>query len=186
MALKKNERDGAMDTPANDRPFTQPLTVIYADIDQRVHAITEARPDWLCHKGCAGCCRRLAEVPAITAAEWQVLQQGLAMLPPATQHQIAERLQALAQAPRGPITCPFLDDTDGTCLVYAQRPATCRMYGFYVSRTAHWWCDDIQTQYEAGISEGLILGNQDAIDRTLQRQYGEAKSVLDWWAQRAL
>ena len=27
---------------------------------QRVRAITAARPIWPCHKGCDGCCRRLA------------------------------------------------------------------------------------------------------------------------------
>jgi len=38
------------------------LQVIYMDIAYRVSAITAARPIWLCHKGCDGCCRRFAQL----------------------------------------------------------------------------------------------------------------------------
>jgi hypothetical protein len=56
------------------------------------------------------------------------------------------------------------------------------MYGLYVSRTDHWWCADIQALYEAGACEGMILGNQGAIERALYQQGGEVKSLVDWFA----
>jgi hypothetical protein len=52
------------------------------------------------------------------------------------------------------------------------------MYGFYVSRTDHWWCADIQTLDEAGACDGVILGNQGAIERALHQQYSEVKSLM--------
>jgi Fe-S-cluster containining protein len=87
----------------------------------------------------------------------------------------------LADWQDGPVACPFLDATHGTCLVYDHRPAACRMYGFYVSRTDHWWCADIQALYEAGIGDGVILGNYGAIERSLHQQCGEIKSLLEWF-----
>lgn len=53
---------------------------LHAEIDARVHAIRGDRPDWLCGKGCDSCCRRLAEVPQLSAAEWHLLQEGLSAL----------------------------------------------------------------------------------------------------------
>jgi hypothetical protein len=50
-----------------------------------------------------------------------------------------------------------------------------------VSRTAHWWCDDIQALYEAGACDGLILGNHGAIERALHDRCGEVKSLLEWF-----
>jgi hypothetical protein len=55
------------------------------------------------------------------------------------------------------------------------------MYGFYVSRTEHWWCADIQALDEAGMSDGIILGNHRAVERLLQQQCGEAKSLVEWF-----
>jgi Fe-S-cluster containining protein len=169
-----------METP-HRHDATPPLQVIYTDIEQRVRAITADRPDWPCRKGCDACCRQLAQPPEMTAAEWHVVHQGLVRLPPETQQEVAARIQALAHWQGGPLTCPLLDTTHGTCLVYAQRPAACRMYGFYVSRTQHWWCADIQTLYEAGACDGLILGNHDAIIRMLQQQGDQVKSLLAWF-----
>jgi Fe-S-cluster containining protein len=162
---------------------TQQLQVIYADIDQRLRAMTAACPNWPCRKGCDNCCRQLARPPEMTAAEWHVVQQGLAQLPPETQHEVGRRIQALAYWQGAPVTCPFLDATHGACLIYTHRPAACRMYGFYVSRTAHWWCGDIQALYDAGDCDGLILGNYGAIERALHDQCGEVKSLLEWFTQ---
>ena len=159
------------------------LEVIYTDIAQRVRAITEERPLWPCHKGWDGCCRRLAQPPEITAAEWHVVHQGFLHLSPVTQHEVARRIRALAHWQGGPVTCPFLDDTHGTCLIYAYRPAACRMYGFYVSRTDNWWCTDIQVLYETGVCDGVVLGNQSAIERALHQQCGEVQSLVEWFAQ---
>ena len=48
------------------------LTQLHADIEARVRAIQEDNPEWLCRLGCDGCCRRLAEVPRLTAGEWNL------------------------------------------------------------------------------------------------------------------
>ena len=157
------------------------LRVIYTDIDQRVRAITAARPNWPCRQGCDACCRQLARPPEMTAMEWHVLQQGFLQLSPRTQHEVAARIQALAHWQSGPVVCPCLDLVHGACLVYTHRPAACRMYGFYVSRTDHWWCADIQALDEAGISDGIILGNHSAVERLLHQQCGEVKSLVEWF-----
>ena len=60
--------------------------------------------------------------------------------------------------------------------------AACHTYGFYVSRTDHWWCADIQTLDEAGACDGVILGNQGAIERALHQQCGEVKALVEWFA----
>jgi Fe-S-cluster containining protein len=161
----------------------QQLQIIYADIDQRVRAMTAARPNWPCRQGCDACCRQLAQPPELKAAEWHVVRQGFTQLPPQIQHAVARRIQALAHWHGEPVTCPFLDEAHGACLVYAYRPAACHMYGFYVSRTAHWWCSDIQALYDAGDCDGLILGNYGAIERALHDQCGEVKSLLEWFTQ---
>jgi hypothetical protein len=85
------------------------------------------------------------------------------------QHEIARHIQALADWQDGPVTYPFLAATHGPCLVYDPCTAAYRIYGFYVSRTDHWRCADIQALYEAGICDGVILSNQGAIKRALHQ-----------------
>ena len=58
--MQFNEHDFAMKTV---------LIELHAGIDARVQAIRENRPEWLCAKGCGNCCRQLAEVPQLSAAE---------------------------------------------------------------------------------------------------------------------
>ena len=136
----------------------QQLQVIYADIDQRVRGHDSSTSQLACRLGRDNCCRQLAQPPEMTASEWHVIQQGFAQLPPETQHEVARRVQALAHWHGEPVICPFLDATQGACLIYAHRPAACRMYGFYVSRTAHWWCSDIQALYDTGAVMALSWG----------------------------
>ena len=115
-------------------PTPTPLRRLHADIDARVVAIRASHPDWQCARGCATCCRQLADVPRLTAAEWALLKQGLMALPPDHLAAIRRKVAELARSPSRPIVCPMLDETDGACPVYAQRPVACRTYGFYVQR----------------------------------------------------
>ncbi|MDP3007577.1 MAG: hypothetical protein Q8N30_00720 [Methylococcales bacterium] len=46
--------------------------------------------------GCDGCCRRLAEIPRLTATEWELLRNGLAALPPEQLLEIGKNIAALA------------------------------------------------------------------------------------------
>lgn len=159
------------------------LTDIYMEIDRRVHIITDTRPIWPCTKGCDDCCRRLAQLPEMTGAEWRVLQQGFGQLDPALRRLVADKLQALSSRRTEYVTCPLLDEQHGTCLVYAYRPAACRTYGFYVSRDGNRWCEAIQDLDDAGVCDGVILGNHSAIERQLQHRFGKVKSLLEWFKQ---
>lgn len=157
------------------------LLGMFSIIENRVERIINKRPDWLCHKGCAQCCRQLAQAPTLTAAEWDLLRNGLAQLNLSLQQQVGERIHALAHHPSGPLTCPLLDDASGTCLVYEYRPAICRMYGFYAAGMHNLWCDMLQATYAAGAYDDVVLGNQQPVDRALQQHGGETQSIVSWY-----
>jgi len=159
------------------------LFELYADIDARTQAIAEGRPDWLCRKGCDGCCRRLAEVPRLTAAEWACLKEGLAGLGAESLREIAPKIAALAISPR-PLVCPLLDGETGACRVYAQRPAACRSYGFYVQRGLGLYCKEIEARVAAGEWADVVWGNHDAIERRLAG-LGETRELTEWFGDWA-
>ncbi|WP_305045968.1 YkgJ family cysteine cluster protein [Geoalkalibacter sp.] len=103
-----------------------------------------------CAAGCAACCRALFDISLLDAA---LLHEGLRRLPPSLQDEVRGRaapilarlqerwpdfahpytLNHLAEehweVPEEDDTpCPFLG-ADQRCLVYAFRPATCRLHG---------------------------------------------------------
>ncbi len=158
-----------------------PLARLHADIDARVEAIRTERPEWLCRQGCQGCCHRLAEIPQLSQAEWQLLAEGLASLPGTVLLTIARDVAALAERSERPIVCPLLDRATGSCRVYPQRPVACRTYGFYVQRDKGLYCKDIETQVGNGALNGVVWGNHDAVDRRLQAM-GETLALTDWFA----
>lgn len=157
------------------------LIQLHADIDARVLAIRENRPDWLCGKGCDGCCRRLGEIPTLTAAEWNLLREGLEALPPERLEQISRDMRALADEKSRPLTCPLLDQATNACPVYAQRPVACRTYGFYVQRDLGVYCLDIKSRVDDGSLADVVWGNHDAIDRRLAG-IGEKRLLTEWFA----
>ena len=57
------------------------LTSLQDDIAQRVDSIRSTQPKWPCRMGCDRCCHRLAEIPQLTLAEWELLRSGLMTLP---------------------------------------------------------------------------------------------------------
>lgn len=158
------------------------LSRLHLDIDARVQAIRGSHPDWPCAKGCDGCCRRLAEVPRLTAAEWDLLRQGMAALPAARLRQISREMTALAGQESRPVVCPLLDQVTGACTVYAQRPVACRTYGFYVQRDLGLYCHDIQTRVATGALADVVWGNHDAIDHHLAG-LGDARPLSEWFAR---
>jgi hypothetical protein len=81
------------------------LAQLHADIDTRVHTIQDDNSDWQCGLGCDGCCQRLAEIPLLTAAEWDWLKEGLAALPPELLREIGQDIAALADQLSRPIVC---------------------------------------------------------------------------------
>ena len=54
------------------------------------------------------------------------------------------------------------------------------MYGFYSSGMHNLWCDMLQTRYEAGEYDEVVLGNHSPVDRALQYHGGKTQSLLAW------
>lgn len=177
--MKPSPRDDAPGTLRDASPA--PLLRLHADIDARVGTIRDARPDWQCARGCATCCRQLADVPRLTAVEWALLKQGLAALPPQRLEEIRGKVARLAAAPSRPIVCPMLDELEGACPVYAQRPVACRTYGFYVQRELGLYCGDIEARVAGGELADVVWGNHDAVDHALGT-LGEARPLTEWFA----
>ncbi|TAN65848.1 MAG: YkgJ family cysteine cluster protein [Methylobacter sp.] len=157
------------------------LTQLHANIEARVQAISADNPDWLCRLGCDGCCRRLAEIPRLTAAEWDWLRDGLAALPPELLREIGRGIAALAEQTSRPIICPLLDQSAGACMVYAHRPVACRTYGFYIQRDLGLYCKDIESRVAGGALVGVVWGNHDAIDHRLLG-LGDSRDLTEWFA----
>lgn len=158
------------------------LQQLHADIDDRVLAIRSSYPDWLCGKGCGTCCRRLAEIPQLSASEWQLLLTGLRALPADQLDEISLRMAALASQTTRPITCPLLDQASNACPVYAQRPVACRTYGFYVQRDLGLYCQDIESQVANDLLANVVWGNHDAIDQSIAK-LGESRALTSWFEQ---
>ncbi|MCE5180274.1 MAG: YkgJ family cysteine cluster protein [Betaproteobacteria bacterium] len=158
------------------------LVQLHVNIDARVQTIREDRPDWLCGKGCDNCCRRLADVPQLTAAEWNLLREGLADLAPERLEEIRRNMAVLNNRQSPPIICPLLDTSTGACPVYAQRPVACRTYGFYVQRDLGLYCHDIESRVADGALIDVVWGNHDAIDQRLAG-LGEIRALTDWFAR---
>ncbi|MRR52109.1 MAG: YkgJ family cysteine cluster protein [Rhodocyclaceae bacterium] len=157
------------------------LVQLHADIEARVRSIREKHPDWLCGKGCDACCRRLSNVPQLTAAEWSVLRQGLLALAPVRREAICRKVAELRANEEPPIVCPLLDHANGTCPVYAERPIACRSYGFYVQRDRGLYCREIETHVAEGALADVVWGNHDAIDQRLAGM-GESRPLTEWFA----
>ena len=161
------------------------LQQFHLEIDARVQSIRENRPDWLCGKGCDTCCRRLAEVPQLTGAEWDLLRDGLAGLTPEHLLEISAKMTALAGQTARPIVCPLLDHATGACPVYAQRPVACRTYGFYVQRDLGLYCREIESLVAAGSLADVVWGNHDAVDLRLGKM-GESRALTEWFEHSGL
>ena len=157
------------------------LTELHADIDRRVQSIRDGGAEWPCAKGCDRCCRRLAEIPSLTRAEWELLREGLAALPAAQRDEIGQRIVALGASKERPVTCPFLDRDSGACPVYPFRPVACRTYGFYVQRDKGLHCARIEAQVEHGELADVIWGNHLAVEDDLAH-LGEVRSLADWFS----
>ncbi len=156
------------------------LAQLHIDIDDRVQSILTDRTNWLCGKGCDGCCRQLARVPQITIAEWALLREGLTELAPEQLEEIAKRMAA--QPLSRPVTCPLLDLSTGACPVYLHRPVACRTYGFYVQRDLGLYCHDIESLTADGKLADVVWGNHDAVDQRLAA-LGASRPLTDWFAE---
>lgn len=125
---------------------------LLSTIDTWFAARQEEFPDAVvCSDGCSGCCRGLFDISLLDA---RLLRAGFDQLPAATRaaavQKAAARLEELqarwpgfappyllndmedsawTEMPEDDLTpCPLLDSA-GRCLVYADRPMTCRLHG---------------------------------------------------------
>ena len=153
-----------------------PLHVIQAEIGARSEAIATAHPQWPCRKGCDDCCRRLASVPVVTGAEWQLIDGAIRAMPGETAEGVRQRIRESAGSVR-PVVCPLLDTSAGTCLVYEARPVACRSYGFSAEREGVLGCGRIETLAEQ--LPDVVWGNQAAIEDRL-RLLGPGRSLAEW------
>lgn len=161
-------------------PPKTPLALLHAEVDARVQAIREQHPEWLCCRGCGSCCRRLADVPQLTKAEWDLLREGLAACTPKRILDIRQNIAALVDHQSGPVVCPLLDRAANLCLIYPQRPVACRTYGFYVQYDQGLYCRDIESIVTSGTLADVVWGNHDAVDRRLT-MLGETRALTDWF-----
>lgn len=161
------------------------LLAIYDDVERRARATGDAHAWWPCRRGCDTCCRRLADVPRLVRAEWELLQEGLASLEADVRAAVLARIEALDVAERAGelprhVTCPMLDEAEGACRVYAHRPGACRTYGFYVERDLGLHCELVTAAVEehaAGV-EPVVWGNQAGVDYALARLAETADAPL--------
>jgi Fe-S-cluster containining protein len=152
------------------------LLAIYDDVERRARATSEEHAWWPCRRGCDTCCHRLAEIPRLVRAEWELLREGLDLLAPDVRAEVDRRIEALAALEREGtlprhVVCPMLDETEGACRVYAQRPGACRTYGFYVERGIGLHCGMI-TEAVAGRPADearVVWGNAEGVDYALAR-----------------
>lgn len=152
------------------------LLAIYDDIERRTRATTERHGWWPCKRGCDTCCHRLAEIPRLVRAEWELLREGLDALAPGVRAEVDAGIAELARAEREGtlprhVVCPMLDREAGACRVYAHRPSACRTYGFYVERGIGLHCDMITEAVAArpADEEPVTWGNAEGVDYALAR-----------------
>ncbi len=152
------------------------LHEIQNTVARRVSEIASAHGDWPCRKGCDHCCRRLASVPVVTAAEWDLMAEALGDLPADVADEARHRIRQSAGLSR-PVICPLLDVGSGTCLIYHARPVACRTYGFYVEREGVLGCSQIEQL--ARSSAEIVWGNQASVDHELHA-LGDSAELFIW------
>lgn len=160
------------------------LTQLHTDIDERVIHIRANHQDWLCRMGCDLCCKRLAEIPSLTSAEWELLKEGIKSLSTEQFAKLSQNMAALAAQTSRPVVCPLLDQSVGACRLYEFRPVACRTYGFYVQRDLGLYCNEIKAQEEQGALADVVWGNQDTIDRRLNA-LGDKRDLTEWFKELA-
>lgn len=146
-------------------------------IETRVEAIRGDREWWPCQRGCDHCCRHLAHPPELTSLEWERIDAAVAQLPAAekliVEHKILVLLQQIADNTlASQVICPYLNEAEGACRIYTDRPIACRTYGFFVTRDHDQYCDQIETEVRERKDDEIAWGNAATIRNELERISG--------------
>jgi Fe-S-cluster containining protein len=141
------------------------LYQIQEEVRRRADETVSRHPDWPCRKGCDDCCRSLASVPRVSAAEWAGIADAIRALPLDLAAAAMRRIRESATATR-PVVCPLLDTDSGACLIYDARPIACRAYGFYAERQDVLGCGRIETI--GAEKPDIVWGNHAALERELE------------------
>ncbi len=117
----------------------------------------------------------------MTAGEWALLREGIEGLEDAVKKSVYTSIEEMTDETR---VCPMLDRARGACRVYAQRPASCRSYGFYLLGGDGLWCEKIEALHQDRMPPGLIYGHQIALERALERAFGPKRGLSQWARER--
>lgn len=180
---------------------TSNLDEFYAFTDTHGALVHETYSFWPCKKDCdvldgTNCCHH--SFFPVTATEWLRVKEGFEKLPRARQQEIrkAARKAYLAHglgkfkknyAPffktKGTLfaPCPLLDGL--SCSVFADRPVTCRTFGYFVSDEQGQWCRVVgDTVRERGVKRLPHWSHVEARMKTLR---GPVKPLVAWLVEDA-
>jgi uncharacterized protein len=142
-------------------------------IEARVQAIRAEHDWWPCRRGCDHCCRNLARPLELTIAEWSRVDEAVAALPATISSEIQINIRALLNQIEGALTtsmiCPYLNQQDGCCYIYAARPIACRTYGFFVARDHDQYCTLIETEVASRGDRSITWGNAEVVRHDLNQ-----------------
>jgi uncharacterized protein len=158
------------------------LEALFERVEARATDISGAHDWWPCRRGCDHCCRHLASPLPLTEWEWRYLEEGLQRLPPEVMMEVHARAEALTHQESRPYACPLLDRETGACRVYANRPLSCRSYGFAAARDGGLWCHFIVDLLTRHGDADIVWANQDALEETLSRLGGDTRPLHEWLA----
>ena len=137
------------------------LLLLDDDVARTTARIASEKPEWPCRRGCDHCCRSLSTPMRVSRAEYERIVAAIGVVPEVSD----------------PRVCPLLD-ASGACRIYDARPIACRTYGFYAARDGGRGCSIVE---ESGVTDGVMLGNHDVIERALD-ELGDHKSLAEWGA----
>jgi len=176
---------------------------LLAEVDAwfaRSHSILASSSDC---RGCAECCRGLFDITLLDAA---LLRQGFEHLPEATRADVLTRVRPIIDRLQKRLTgfahpylldgmpveelplpgeeetpCPLLDAA-GRCLLYAQRPLTCRLYGLpHIDRSGEVFLDEWCSHSLGGNRDPLAI---EGLRWEFRRLFAEEGLLLQALASR--
>ena len=167
----------------------QSLQDLDVQIEARVQAIRMDRDWWLCKRGCDHCCRHLAQPLELSPAEWERVDGAVSSLPAPIKAAVDQKIESLLQqigeqTISSAVVCPYLDEVEGACRIYDDRPIACRTYGFFIARDHDQYCDQIETQVRDRGDAAIVWGNAEAIRHDIERLSGKPIAFAKHYGDR--